>query len=644
MKKRAIFGWFVVFSFFAVLACSVAVQIEPKLISKAASLATKSIDEIVAMEEFDGRAWDIVTPTKDQGDSNICWAYSVVNASEVSILRKNVGTATKDTLRLLPEQVAYRYHNGMADPLGNTSGAYTGKNWYSSAGRPSNAASVLSQWCGPISASLAATADPFENAQYKMENAALISNEKYGAERIAEIKRAIATYGAVTFYYNNLRNEQYYNPRTENGSNSSPHAVCLIGWNDNIDASLFKPKAANQNGGWLVKNSYSDNDYFYISYDNDAQSEMYAFDYSAADKYDYNYFYDDTAENSLTASFAVSCGANIFEAKKGGNGKVEKVRAVNIGLYGRQISVVVEIYTNLTDATDPYSGTLSATGSAYFEYGGYRTVELDSWAAVENGTNFAVVVKSSSPIVDSGFITIAQKSCAQSKKYSSYGWNGLNGCLRIKAFTKLVDDTQTPDPTPNPGEDQTNIQNGEIVVLDRCIYNGLPQTPAVQIVVDGKILSQNVHYTLTYQSNTNAGTATVVATGVGDCFGQIETSFFIEKAQYPPMDQNQIYTKSSAKRLKDINLPDGWVWKNPEQKITNKTKDAIAVFVGNGSENYQNTQMTVVLNFKNTKTTNSKTNGLLIAGVCVCAVLVVGALSGVVAFVAIKRKKQSKNI
>ena len=49
-----------------------------------------STEEIVAMTEYDGRNYGLVTPIKSQGDTNLCWAYSSVSASETSILKSGI--------------------------------------------------------------------------------------------------------------------------------------------------------------------------------------------------------------------------------------------------------------------------------------------------------------------------------------------------------------------------------------------------------------------------------------------------------------------------------------------------------------------------------------------------------------------------
>ena len=65
-------------------------------VSEYPTLPSKS--EIAAMSKFDGRDYGIVTPVKDQGSTNLCWAYSSVAASESSILiSKTDPTATPES-------------------------------------------------------------------------------------------------------------------------------------------------------------------------------------------------------------------------------------------------------------------------------------------------------------------------------------------------------------------------------------------------------------------------------------------------------------------------------------------------------------------------------------------------------------------
>lgn len=120
-------------------------------------------------------------------------------------------------------------------------------------------------WQGPVSGDKPAI-DVYDNSLYRLESANLIYSNLEKEDRILEIKKAIAKYGTVTAscYYNGGQ-IQYYNDGAI--TNGVAHAITLIGWDDNIDKSLFKPGKVNKNGGWLVKNSYNDNPYFYLTYE-----------------------------------------------------------------------------------------------------------------------------------------------------------------------------------------------------------------------------------------------------------------------------------------------------------------------------------------------------------------------------------------
>ena len=137
-----------------------------------------SEDTIAAMPKFDGRDYGIITPIKDQGLTNLCWAYSAVAASEASILRSGINPlATAETLNLNPTAAAYRVANRRSDPLGNTDGELIAGNFTDFTGNPGKIATLFSLWWGPVSGTSAA-ADPFKNSEYRLENAVYIPEYK----------------------------------------------------------------------------------------------------------------------------------------------------------------------------------------------------------------------------------------------------------------------------------------------------------------------------------------------------------------------------------------------------------------------------------------------------------------------------------
>ena len=60
-------------------------------------------------------------------------------------------------------------------------------------------------------------------------------------------------------------------------------------------------------------------------------------------------------------------------------------------------------------------------------------------------------------------------------------------------------------------------------------YTGKAQTPAVTVKIGNKTLVKGKDYTVSYKNNTNAGTATITITGIGDYKGTITKTFKITK-------------------------------------------------------------------------------------------------------------------
>lgn len=61
------------------------------------------------------------------------------------------------------------------------------------------------------------------------------------------------------------------------------------------------------------------------------------------------------------------------------------------------------------------------------------------------------------------------------------------------------------------------------------IYTGLAIEPDVTVVLDGKTLTKNVDYTVSYNKNVDAGTAVINVRGKGNYTGSVESAFTIEK-------------------------------------------------------------------------------------------------------------------
>lgn len=392
--------------------------------------------EIVNLSKYDPR--DELTPVQDQGDTNLCWAYSTINASEASILKHKIGS--KDTLRLNPKALAYRKYVRNADPLGNNAQYIDTNqgNWLYNSGVISQTPSLLSMWQGPVDGDKPAI-DVYTNSLYRLESANLISSYATDEDRILEIKNAIAEYGAVTAscYYDG-GSKQYYNDKAV--TNGIPHAITLVGWDDTLDKSLFEPGTVTRNGGWLVKNSYNDNPYFYLTYDSKiAATTAWSFTYQKKEVYDYNYYYDNSVDDfSLRKT---KSAANVYQAKKETEDEDEYIEAVNVGFFGNDVDVKVKIYTDLPGwgQTSVERGTLKANKKEHFKYGGYQTIRLDEPVKVSLNSYFSIVCEVSNANNDAIISLTQSDSKKPSFENRSYGYDYiLNGVYvaRIKAYTK----------------------------------------------------------------------------------------------------------------------------------------------------------------------------------------------------------------
>lgn len=72
-----------------------------------------------------------------------------------------------------------------------------------------------------------------------------------------------------------------------------------------------------------------------------------------------------------------------------------------------------------------------------------------------------------------------------------------------------------------------SLAEADIHIEDVCYYNGSQQTPKMTVTLHTKVLTEKSDYTVTYQNNVNAGTATVTVTGEGIYSGSASALFTI---------------------------------------------------------------------------------------------------------------------
>ena len=99
-----------------------------------------------------------------------------------------------------------------------------------------------------------------------------------------------------------------------------------------------------------------------------------------------------------------------------------------------------------------------------------------------------------------------------------------------------------------------NIAEAEVTGIQDSVYCASAITYPLEVKVKDTILVENTDYTVTYDNNTNAGTALVTLTGQNHYTGSIEKTFVIEKAN-PDYGEIGLLTAVYRNCLGDITLP-----------------------------------------------------------------------------------------
>ena len=123
---------------------------------------------------------------------------------------------------------------------------------------------------------------------------------------------------------------------------------------------------------------------------------------------------------------------------------------------------------------------------------------------------------------------------------------------------------------------QAGIARADIAVEGKSFtYTGSPITPAVSVTVkNGTQLIEGTDYTLAYTNHTNAGTATVTVTGIGNYIGTAKKTFVISKAAAPEISWPTASAITCGEKVSDSLLSGGstqygtFAWSDDVQDTT----------------------------------------------------------------------------
>lgn len=428
---------------------------------------------------------------RNQNPYGTCWAVASTGLAEFDLINDSLaGRGSFDrSLDLSELQLAYFTYNSVVDPLGGTEGDYTkyynenaSVSYLNYGGNYAMAARRLAQWCGAVPESLVPYSQAAATVTGGLDSSYAYSHDVAHLENIymvnirenaSDVKQQIMEHGAVgVMYYHAdaamgwnsaLGRYTYYDSATTGGG----HAVMIVGWDDDFSRDNFTAaEKPSENGAWLVRNSWGlYANYFWMSYETVSLADTaWVFDFAEQDDYDNNYQLDGGIMSYPDTSHRIL--ANVFQAKQVADVGSETLKAVSLTFSKNAgVEYQVEIYTDLTDAADPLSGTRqeAATTTGRTTYAGTYTVSLEHTVTLKPGTAFAVVVTVDAPALD-----YEQAQSVASEDFSKTIWDcgvsvGNNksfyysgsrfypfywGNYCVKAFTS--DEKESIDPKPEP--------------------------------------------------------------------------------------------------------------------------------------------------------------------------------------------------
>ncbi|MBR1588066.1 MAG: hypothetical protein IJ658_07055 [Kiritimatiellae bacterium] len=337
---------------------------------------------------YDLRTYNRVTPVRDQGAYDTCWAFSVLGSFESRILAR--------------EQLTVDFsENNMVSMNGRLS------QWGES-GNVHQAMSYLLRWDGPG----LETEDPYPNGSSRLNlkpcrrlTDYIMLPPRSSPTDNSRIKQAVMDYGAVRVSYY-ADNSKYLNAAKGNGAYYYPggetvnHAVCIIGWDDTYSATNFKSGCQPPgDGAFIIKNSWGtshgSNGYTYISY-HDYRLARDEGAYVITGYLDANaengefLFQHDTFGRLTVVPFDKLSDilvANVFTAE-------EDCEVYAVGFYTEVPGLsyqacVMKDLPALKPSGQEFLGLTDGT----VEFAGYHTVQLSSPVALSKGEILAVLVE-----------------------------------------------------------------------------------------------------------------------------------------------------------------------------------------------------------------------------------------------------------
>lgn len=339
-------------------------------------LNSENLKNIQFESIYDLRNENLVTGAKNQGACGCCWTFATIGSIESYWLKNGYGEFD------LSEQNIRTCHGFYTDIDGSCTG-----------GNPKKSTAYLTRGQGPVlETDDSYNTDEYETCTYGYTPVAYIGDFRIFPGDEATIKQAVLDYGAlyVNMYYSssylNYSNYTYY----YSGSESTNHAVLLVGWDDTKETD-------GGTGAWIIKNSYGtsygENGFFYLSY-NDSQALSTNACFPSRNDFDSLetiYMYDELGWLSSTGySTETAYGLTKFVATSD-----QLITKIGTYVNTAKTSLSFVIYDNKSGNT--LSGILGTYTPDTCDFPGYYSFALPSSISIESGNDFYIKVKYNTP-------------------------------------------------------------------------------------------------------------------------------------------------------------------------------------------------------------------------------------------------------